>query len=374
MKKWILSLITVLSLVGISSCNDEEPKKSEYSEYLFFNELYNGESINDCVLEIGTTKEKSFSLNEFKINFYDSNSIDYTYEFKDENINKDNLILFVNKQSTYTNDISTIIKLDDNYICGMFYVELIDDKGIIVDTLGYKGHSSTYVRNASYLRLDEYRTGKNEFNELDFVTFRNGYTSNLGYLDCPITVEELLEGPKLDTSLYGDLSFSEDGIATNGYVDVEINSLGDGDTTYFEFPQGSGIENDYNNRVRYLLINTPEIDHGDESNVGEEPFGNEAKEYNNSKLNSATKIVVQSSKDAGLKDTYSRTLGFVWYTTKENPTYEDLILLNFELVKVGLAYLSDGDYKSLYFNDVLYQDYFKYAKAKAMEEKLNIYS
>ena len=366
-----LFLTSLLSLSFLSSCSNDST--SSLSKKLFFSELYNGESINDCVLEIGTTSENELSLNGITINFYNSNEISYSYLFKDETISKNKLVLFVNDYSSYTNDFSSLIKLDDNYICGRYYAEMVDDKGKIIDTIGYKGVSIDYVRDGSLIRLNEYRKGRDEFETLDYISFRSGYDKNLGILDCPLSLDEVLNGPSLDESRYGGLGFAKGNKATNGYSKVSILSLGDGDTTHFKFPKEDGISDDYSSRVRYLLINTPEIDHGDDS-IKEEPYGKDAQKFNNERLKKATLIVVQSAKDESLKDTYGRTLGFVWYTDKENPKISDLKLLNFELVKEGLAKLSDGDYKTLFDKDVLYQDYFKYAKTKAEKERKNIYS
>ena len=372
MSKTLKTIIFLSSLISLVSCKNNE---SQYKNILFFSEFYSGNSINDCVLELGTSSSKDFSLDGFKVNFYTGKEeISYTYTFTDEIINTSKLVLFVNNDFEYTNDISTIIKLDDNYICGRYYVELVDKDGFIVDSLGQKGFNLEYLSDGSLIRLNEYHQGYEIFNNTHFIKYRPNYLDNLGILNCPISLEEVLNGPVLETELYSDLPFSKNNTATNGFCEVTVNSLGDGDTTYFNFPSGSGIENDYNNRVRYLLINTPEIDHGPGSDIVEEPYGQEAKKFNNDRLNKATLIVVQSSKDAGLKDTYSRTLGFVWYTTKENPSYSDLKLLNHELLINGLARYGSDDYPSLYSKDILYQDYMNYALNYAIDNKLNIYS
>lgn len=362
----VLSLLFSTISFGATSCG---PKKTD----LFFSELYNGSSIDDCVLELGTKSEDLLNLSDYKVNFYDSKDIVYTHSFTYETISRTKLVLFVNDYSNYTNNDSTIIKLDNNYICGRFYVELVDSKNNVIDSLGNKTIALDYVRDGSLIRLNEYQSAREEFSKLDFIKFKSSYIENLGKLECPVTLDDVLYGPTLDESLYGYKPFSINNESTGGYCEVTIGSLGDGDTTYFIFPEGSGIKNDYDSRVRYLLINTPEIDHGPGSSIQEEPFGQEAKKFNNEKLNNATSILVQSCINTGIHDTYSRTLGFVWYATKENPSIKDYKLLNYEILLNGLARKSDGKYPDMHSNNILYEDYLNYALEVAMSKNLNIY-
>ncbi len=117
--------------------------------------------------------------------------------------------------------------------------------------------------------------------------------------------------------------------------DVFTNYV-DGDTT--QFTTYNGI---YNVKVRYLAIDTPE------STSEIEEWGKTASNFNKSKLKNAKHIIVQSAqcaktgkKGAADLDGYGRSLAYVWYTDKENPTQNDFRNLNLELVYAGYSLFS----------------------------------
>ncbi|MEI6462858.1 MAG: thermonuclease family protein [bacterium] len=80
-------------------------------------------------------------------------------------------------------------------------------------------------------------------------------------------------------------------------------------------------------RVRYIGIDTPEIDHPQQGKVGQ-CYGNEAKSFNEKLLKSAKKLKLV--KDKTDKDVYGRLLRYV---------YIDNIFVNEEIIKNGYAYV-----------------------------------
>ena len=110
----------------------------------------------------------------------------------------------------------------------------------------------------------------------------------------------------------------------------------DGDTTSFTSYNGL-----YTVKVRYLAVDTPE------STSEIEEWGKSASNFNKEKLKSAKHVIVQSAGCAKTGkvavadlDGYQRTLAYVWYTDKENPTKDDFRNLNLELVYEGFSIFS----------------------------------
>lgn len=367
-RKLALLSIPFLALVfsSVVACSNEEKTYD-----VFFSELYQTESSNEAILEIGTTSKEEYSLKGLKVNFYSGKDLAYSYAFDEETITYDKPLLFVNKDIKFSSSTTSLIKLDDNYIYSGYYLEIVNQNDEVIDCIGHKGYIVKLFENQSMVRLEEKMIPSKEFNPLNFVNIRAGVTSYLGNLNAPISLEELMSGPRLDESLYGNLPFANNGDGTGGYCQVNLQSLGDGDTTYFNFPSESGVSSD--DRVRYLLIDTPEVDHGP-GGVDEEARGNEAKRVNNEKLSNATGIIVQSNKDNPLYETFGRMLGYVWYTNEDKNDLSSYRLLNFEMVLDGLAEFAESDlYETMYYKDVLYYDYLSYANDYAASLGLKIH-
>ncbi len=87
--------------------------------------------------------------------------------------------------------------------------------------------------------------------------------------------------------------------------------------------------------VRFLAIDTPEIQHGE---VSGDPFGKEASDFTCNKLKSSKKIMLEYDANSNKTDKYGRVLAFV---------FTDDLLLQKELIKNGLAkvYYVYGDYQ-----------------------------
>lgn len=363
-KNLIICLLSLGILPSLVSCN----KEVEINDDVIFTELYNGSNAYDSVLEISVINDSLLNLDNYKLAIYNGSSLKFEYDLSSINLTS-NIILFINKDCSYIANNEVIsIKLDDNYVIGSYYFELTY-MNKVADALGYKGINLFYVSNQSLVRLKEFYTHQETFNELNYIRVRSGITSYLGNDLAPLTLEEILEGPHLN-NIYLEEDYEVNNLGGGGFLEVNSYSLGDGDTTYFHF--NSPLI--YSGRVRYLLIDTPEIDHGSGSYITAEPFGKEAKRFNNTRLINAKSIIVQSNKGYSLEDTYSRLLGYVWYSNVDNPSTSDYFLLNHQLVVAGLAKFSTyNKYETMYYKDVLYYDYLDYGAKRAKSLGIKIY-
>ena len=370
MEKKVLSSIILLTLLssGLFSCKND--KKINYGN-LFFSEIYAGEHGEDYALEIGS-KEEKIDFSGYKINFYSSKDLAKTLDLSDFSASS-SAFVFINKDFNETDfTFKDFYRLDDNYIYGSYCVELINQDNDVVDSLGYKGYNTSYLKKGSLIRLKESQTPSGSFDKLNYIRTYKSEHKYLGNLNVPLSKDELLEGPKI-ASNYLSLPFNDGNAPKGGFVSVTVSSLGDGDTTFFKFPKDSGLNS--GNSVRYLLIDTPEVDHGPNSFIKEEPWGVQAKNFNNEKLSKAKHIMVQSNLGFSLNETYGRYLGYIWYSSSDDALdYSSYRLLNFEMVKEGLAKFSTYDeYETMISNDILYYDYLNYANLLAEKNKIKIH-
>ena len=368
-KKLTLTLTFFAAACVLTGCSQDN-HDNELPD-IFISEFYSGEDADDCVVELGTSSKEEWSLEGIKVNFYGSKNLSYTLDLSNKTISYENPILIINKDSPFDATSAESIKLDDNYLYGSYYLEIVNSEDEIIDCVGYKGFNISYVRNQSMVRLSEKFKPTGTFDELNYIKVKAGEAKYLNNLESPISENELLTGPRLSEDVYGDYLFQENNSAKGGYLSVTVKSLGDGDTTFFNFPADSGVSSDES--MRYLLIDTPEIDHGPNGNVDAEPWGNKAKKVNNEKLTSAKGIIVQSNRDFPLHENYGRLLGYVWYTNSDDTNdLSSYRLLNFEMVKDGLAKFSDREiFETMFYGDIYYFDYLRYAYNYA--KKLGVY-
>lgn len=361
----------LLSACSTNNVNDEETTKPSSIDNIFISELFVGSSLEDGILELGSSSENEISLNGLTVNFYNSKGVEKFYTFKDETISKNKLVIFETNENIYPQDnVNTVINLDADVIYGRNYIELLDKENKLIDCVGYKKVNVSYLNNHSIVRLKEKQISNHKFDNLNFIKVKSENKSYLGNLNAPLTQEEIISGPRLSEEVYGNQKYSENDKPYGGYVNVTISSYVDGDTTYFKFPSSANVGTG-TQKVRYLLIDTPEIDHGS----GAEPYGDAAKKFTDDKLKSATSVIVQSNKDFALRENYDRLLGYVWYSNDPSKDLSTYRLLNFELVLNGLAKFSTyNEYETMYYKDVLYFNYFEYGYETAVDKKINIYS
>ena len=109
--------------------------------------------------------------------------------------------------------------------------------------------------------------------------------------------------------------------------EVTVKAYIDGDTTHFNVP--TSIDPNGLLKARYMAVNTPE------STGTVEPWGKAAASFTKSKLQSASKIVIETDADKWEPDsTGDRYLVWVWYLPQGETQYRNL---NVELLQNGLA-------------------------------------
>ncbi|TDL34938.1 nuclease [Jeotgalibacillus sp. S-D1] len=127
---------------------------------------------------------------------------------------------------------------------------------------------------------------------------------------------------------------------------VVINAV-DGDTVDVE------LENGKTERVRLLLIDTPETKH---PQLGVQPFGPEASQFTKETLEGKE---VELEFDVSERDRYGRVLAYIWLEEQ---------LFNEDLLQRGLARLS------IYPPDIKYVDEFEETQDAAQMNEIGIWS
>ena len=126
---------------------------------------------------------------------------------------------------------------------------------------------------------------------------------------------------------------------------VTYYKCSDGDTARF-------LINGIDTKVRFLAIDTPEIDKN-------EPFSNEAKEYACNALKNAKEIYLEYDSNSDKEDKYGRVLAFV---------HVDGVLLQKSLIENGLAKVA------YIYGDYAYVDELKEIEKTAKLNKVGIWS
>lgn len=131
--------------------------------------------------------------------------------------------------------------------------------------------------------------------------------------------------------------------------DAVVTRVVDGDTLILNLSNGE------EERVRLLLIDTPESVHPDKE---EEMFGKEATEFAKEMLQEGSKVVLERGNPE--RDQYERLLGYIWI---------DGVNLNQKMIEKGFARVA-----YVYPPNTKYLDEFKQAEREAKEQKKNIWS
>lgn len=156
---------------------------------------------------------------------------------------------------------------------------------------------------------------------------------------------------------YTSKSFLTDGIGR-----VTLVQKIDGDTAHFKQYSGS----DLTIKGRYMCIDTPE------STGMVEPWGKGASEFNGSMLHDAKTIVLStdptsSASGPALDSTGSRYLVYVWVSTVDNASLDQLQLVN-------LALCENGWSKAKGVSKTAYADIFTKAAIQAQSLELHVWS
>lgn len=114
-------------------------------------------------------------------------------------------------------------------------------------------------------------------------------------------------------------------------------------------------------RIRFLCIDTPEIDHTDSpSHPGDQPYGGDAKAYIEKEIGQAKHIQLELGVNGGTGERYGRLLAYVYIDGK---------MLNELLLENGLAMV-----RYVIPPNTKYANEFYEIEKKAKEKKLSVWS
>lgn len=373
MKKLLKSLLLVLPLIAVTSCDNTSEIISSISDSnsvsdsssiadivtpLFISEFVCGSSSSNRAIEIGNNSDKQVDLNGFQLNYYKTNSTtpNYTYYFNGS-VPAYSTYVIVDKTCSDENLILKANAIDDVQSIGTWPIELAYHTQRI-DTLGFIGYNVDYGSKTTLVRKTNKFNCDGNYSAYNYIAYNADNFSYLGNLDNSLSETELFSGPHLSEENfalpYADKSTN---LGTGGVAEVNVKSYGDGDTTSFYYPSEINNLGFYDGTgYRYQNINTPKIQHGTE--IDAQPWGVAAKTWNNNILKNAKSILVQSIKGGTLTETYDRLLGFVWVSNVSSPKPEDYINLNFLTVQNGFSEVHFSDVAS---GTMLYKDLSYYA-------------
>ena len=370
--KIIFSLF--LLIIPLTSCKNNSSNFNKNGKVVF-TEFINGNSMDDRCIEITNISNENVSLKDYLIEIYkpSSNTPYQIINFDDKQLLSNASFVISNNKSNNEILNKTNLVIDNLMVDGTWPV-VLKENGKVIDTLGQLGYQIDYGRKCDLVRKKEYFIGREILRDLDWIKYSQDDYTHLGNIDV-ISETVLLNGPKLTNEILSLPYVNENGMGGGGVLKVTVSSLGDGDTTYFNYPNTYKDNDIYGSQsTRYLRINTPEISHGSNS---AQPWGYAAKTFNNNILRNAKHIYVQSEKNYVLRETYGRLLGYVWYSNEENPKIDEYICLNFQLLKEGYAhtYFSEETIgiDSLAFNGISYNQFFLQAEKYAEESGLRVH-
>mgnify|MGYP003290557919 CR=1 FL=1 len=359
----VLLFIPILAILGCSKENDT-------GSDLIISEFHSLTATSEKVIELYNRSNKTLDLSKYHIEIQNS--------MGNRTINLSGS-LESDKTFVIARDCATVSKFNADLVSsqliwnGTQYLTLRKGKKIM-DAIGSDTIQYEYGTYLDMCRKKEYLIGRYTYRPYDWIRYAPDNLSRLHTINGVLSDEELLEGPHLTGDDFAK-EFTLDGeIGNGGVMEVTLGSMGDGDTTRFNF----GYTNSYvhgNNSVRYIALDTPEIQHG--SYIDEMPWGEAAKEFNNDILSRAKSYAVQSVPNYTLYETYGRILGYVWVSFIDNPQPQDYELLNFLLVKEGYSTLrfvkGNQKYDITNYKGISYQNYMYNAELIAIENKLRVH-
>ncbi len=342
---------------------------------LIFTEFYKGAYTSDRAVEIGNIGETPIDLSKYSIIIYKSGLYSLPYEIKLKGTLEPKKAYVVAYKDASDSIKGAADQLDDEFPCLGTYPMVISDGAYIYDTLGTLGYNISWCDGVDLVRKNEYMQGRNQIEAYDWIGYSNSDSSRLGQLECPLSEEEILKGPRI-CEPFTNYSFFKEGSTTlggGGYIDVTVRSYVDGDTTKFNYPSEVTNAGFYNGTsVRYQNIDTPEIYHGENSPA--DPWGDAAKDFTHGLLSKAKRIKLQSLPNASITETYGRLLLYVWASNEESGD-DSFYMVNHQIVLNGFSKVQfSGDTSSkMIYKGISYYQFLIDAQNKAAKEGLRIH-
>lgn len=335
-----------------------------YDEKQLFISKYMDIGLGDNGIELYNPLDSAINLSEYYISIFENGSLTPNYEIKLEGIlpSKETYVIVSLTSSDAlkekANLISSQMISDGNDVIQLRKTS----NNTYIDTVYNVGNTIFTLDDEIFIRRETLTKGSKIYASKEWAGYLPTFLDPIG-----IHPYEILEFPSF--------VLLEDIFPNYGMTKVRYLSAADGDTVYLESldSRDPGPYNG-NNRLRFLMVDTPETE---KPGVDGEPYAEEASNFTKNALSKAVEIYIQSDPSSGIKDTYGRNLGVIWYNagTIENPEWH---LLNYELVYYGLgqpAGIKGVDYKKsvVWGNRYLYQ-WVSDATIHAEDNNLGIYS
>ena len=338
---------------------------------VMFSEFYLGESVTERAVEVSNYGEATIDLGQYRIIIFHGGALEPEYDIPLSGSlgpSASYVVRYSESVGITQYDLST----PDFVTNGTWPVALVH-QGNIVDVLGTIGHQLTFA-DGTIVRKNEYRVARFSSEPYDWITYPRADMSHLGSSSCPLSEQEILEGPKLTAEDFARPYVGEGVLGGGGAVEVSLGYVGDGDTTTFDDLPYSLIERGLDgDSFRYQNIDTPEIQHG--TSINAEPWGYAAKRWNNNILRNAKHIVIQSVLNSNITETYGRLIGYVWYSNVQNPQPGDYINLNHQTILEGYSKIEFSGSKTtrMLSKGISYYDYFVDANNRGLRDGYKVF-
>ena len=256
-------------------------------------------------------------------------------------------------------DAELIAKADlvteDLLFDGNDVIQLRYKNNTYIDTIYPIGTRTFIMDDEVFIRRPEIVVGTRNYSLLEWTAYVPTYYEAVG--THPVDIPVWLDFAVIDRPFRDPLG---------GTVLVNLVTVNDGDTAGFNdaltgLPTYAGEA-----RVRFLGIDTPE------TYPTSQPWGQEAKTYTTNILYEANIIYIQSDPALGFTETYGRHLAFVW--VDNYPGHDGMVLLNYELVRLGFTYNYLSNDCSLVFNNRYLYRWFQDAENEARANARGIHS
>lgn len=240
-----------------------------------------------------------------------------------------------------------------------------------IDAVTVNGEAATPIENKAGYYSYTLKSGKNKIAATYKIDATKDFVEafKLNISD-ELFNQVMQDPPSSKADKVNGLDFRRDGIeqvmtSTTDPKNYFINYV-DGDTTHV-----NSRNYGYSIKIRYLGIDTPE------STSEIEEWGKSASNYNKAQLSTAKHIILESQgtsfdgqKHESTVDGNQRSLAYVWYTDKANPTKDDFKCLNLEMVYQGF---SSGIGSLSNMGETFYKAFDK-ANKSAQANKRHLYS
>ena len=299
-------------------------------------------SLYNRALELYNRTDESLDLSDYKVLIYQdgSNTPSITIQLEGVLEAKSTYVISYTESEQEILDKADFVtnQLDFN---GNDTIAIQYYNGTNVDVLGNIGWGLFILADMTLVRNESINTPTTTFNINNWDRYAKNYSEILG-----------LHPYVYPTTFNFDYSFLDKPFTEPGGVaSVSFVSNNDGDTAQFT----PGFT--YDNRVRFIGIDTPE--------TGSGIVATQARQYVYNALSNATTIYIQYDPASGNTDTYGRYLGLVWYDGK---------LLNYELVKNGFSQNNYSDSQGLLvFEGISLQTWMANAESEAKAAGLGVW-